>query len=283
MTPTKIIGDRNRKSCYNPDLARIVNEEAEEKERKRRMEELRRKKAGLPPAEEPDTPPAPGAGSSLHVGKYILMPRTSTYALGLHDLQEQCQKENNSNHPQIVLSGGKKIYRANTFLENILARMNDWETLRDPAGNERTLEDRKRYFVTWLDSSCGAAYKAKSTKLKLQLVCPQLMGIAKDFNEDFLPVDYASFKGIELDSNSRNFVRDGWQILLEDRTDVYRNYLEILKVITGKKIVPDFWKRKNTTTDELGAVYVDDLGSGSDASVLNDGGRFLRSSPFVPT
>ncbi len=57
MTPTQIIGDRNRKSNYNPDLARQVNEEAEEEERKRRMEELKRGKAGLPPVPEPAVPP----------------------------------------------------------------------------------------------------------------------------------------------------------------------------------------------------------------------------------
>ncbi|MBI4739510.1 hypothetical protein HY772_08295 [Candidatus Woesearchaeota archaeon] len=281
MTPIQIIGERTRKSRFDPDLARRVNEEVEREERQRKLEEAKRRAAGLPPETPPvpDIPPAVGASSNF-TDDYILMPPANTYALGLHGLQEACTAENNQNQPQIVLPDGRKVYRANTFLENILARMNGWETLRDPNGNERTVDERKRYFNTWLDSSCGIAYQKKSTKLKLQLVCPPLMGIAKDFNEAFLPVDYTSFNDdVTLDSSSNNFARDGWLALLEGKEDVYQNYLGVLKAITGRDIVPYFWERQNTEKSELRAVYVDDIDSDSNAiddSSLSYGGRFLR-------
>ncbi|MBI4980663.1 hypothetical protein HZC30_03860 [Candidatus Woesearchaeota archaeon] len=223
------------------------------------------------------------ASSNLITDRYILMPKASTYALGLHTLQEACVAERNQHQPQLILPDQRKVYRANTFLENILARMNDWDTLRDSNGKERTLEDRKRYFTTWLDSSCGVAYNSKSTKLKLNLQCQELMGIAKDFNEAFLSVDYASFAGdVTLDSSSQNFVRDAWLALLEEKTDVYQSYLGVLKAITGRDIIPGFWKGQNTEKDELRAVFVSYLdyvsyaGGGKD---LYDVGRFLRRSP----
>jgi hypothetical protein len=275
----EIIGDRTRKSKFNPDLARRVNEEAEREERQRKIEKAKRRAARLPPEPKPDIPPVAEASTSFTV-QYLLMPQTSTYALGLHELQEACEREKNQNQQQITLPDNRKVYRANTFLENIMARMNDWETLVNPDGSERTPEDRKRYFTTWLDSSCGIAYQKGSTVLKLQLVCPELMGIAKDFAQAFLPVNYASFRGdVTLDSGSENFVRDVWLALLEGKEDVYTQYLKVLKEIVGKKITPDFWKRQNTETDELRAVYVNnlDLNSGADGyNYLVINGRFLR-------
>ena len=73
----EIIGDRNRKSRFDPDLAERVNKEVEEEERKeelkRKLEEARRRTAGLPPAPPaalpPATPPAPSSIVSL--GDYI--------------------------------------------------------------------------------------------------------------------------------------------------------------------------------------------------------------------
>jgi hypothetical protein len=282
-----IIGDRTRKSKFDPDLARRVNEEAEREERQRKIEEAKRRAAGLPPEPKPVTPPAvppaPEASTSF-TGQYLLMPRTSTYALGLHELQEACEREKNQNQQQITLPDNRKVYRANTFLENIMARMNDWEILVNPDGSERTPEDRKRYFTTWLDSSCGIAYQKGSTKLKLQLVCPELMGIAKDFAQAFLPVNYASFRGdVTLDSGSDNFVRDGWLALLEGKEDVYTQYLKVLKEIVGKKITPDFWARSKygLKTDELRAVcvsYLDYSSVADGGNSLDNGGRFLRGS-----
>ena len=221
-------------------------------------------------------------GRSSVVSEYILMPITSTYVLGVHALQEKCVSENNVHQPKIVIAGGE-LYRPNTFLENILARMDDYETLTNPDGSDRSLEDRKRFFDTWLDSCCGVAYRAGTTKFKLNLQCPELIGIDKGFNGSYLSVNYATFSGVELDSSSPNFVRDGWMTLLEGRTDVYDAYLAMLKSIIGGDVIPKFWLRQNSATDELRAVYVHVLDNDCDAYGSYDlygGGRFLcRRNP----
>ena len=239
----------------------------------------------LHPKTEPagDTPPViVPASNPVSSGEYILMPQTSTYALGVDALRQACNQENNQNHPQFVLPDGSRIYRPNTFLENILARMTDFNTLTNPDGTQRSMEERLKYFNTWLDSCCGVVCQAKTTNLQLILRCPQLISLAKDFADGFLPVDYASFQGIKLDSNNKTFARDAWMALLEGRTDVYTEYLSVLKAAKGKKVIPDFWKRQNTAADELRAVYVNNLDNYSNASgsnSLSNGGRFLRRSP----
>ncbi len=53
---TQIIGDRNRKSRFDPNLAERVNKEVEAEERRERIERLKREKTGLPPAPEPNIP-----------------------------------------------------------------------------------------------------------------------------------------------------------------------------------------------------------------------------------
>ena len=229
-----------------------------------------------------NTPPIiPPASSSVSSGGYILMPQTNTYALGVHALQEACIAENNPHQPKVVING-REVYRANTFLENILARMTDFNTLANPDGTPRNMEERLKYFNTWLDSCCGVAYQAKTTKLKLGLQCPELICIAKDFVNGFLPVDYANFQGIELDSSSKTFARDGWMALLEGKTDVYTEYLQALKAAKGRDVIPNVWIQKNTNEDQLRAVYVLNLDNNSYANGINglsNSGRFLRRSP----
>jgi hypothetical protein len=300
----KLIGEENRTSALDPGLAERLNQKAEEEDRREELEkkrkelEKRRKNAEeearikeqnrteeeIRKEQEAErnknNPNTTSSSSLISTGNYILMPQANTYALGLHALQQACIAEGDKcQQPQIQLPDGRKVYRANTFLENILARMNDWETLTDSNGNNRTEEERKEYFQTWLDSCGGVAYQARSTRLKLQLICPQLMGIDKEDTSHFLPVNYANFSGQEFDSSHPNFVHDGWLYLLEGRTDVYTDYLKILKTITQIDITPGFWKRKNTSDDELRALYVIDLIIISNVIGNNDlinNGSFLR-------
>lgn len=219
---------------------------------------------------------------------YVLMPQSNTYALGMHALQKACEAEKNPHQPQIALSDGRKVYRSNTFLENILARLEDYNTLTNASGSQRTMEERLRYFNTWLDSCCGIAYKVGSPKLKLKYVCPKLVGISKDFSKGFLPIYYAFFKeDVELDRSSPNFVREGWIDLLEGQEKVYREYLAVLKEIKKQEIIPNFWvlDQDSLKADKLRAVYVSDLDSNSIAygnGNLGNDSRFLRhSSPVM--
>jgi len=231
-----------------------------------------------PPTHTPTSP-----NSIIYQGDHTLMPKADTYALGLYALQEQCQRDNNQNHPQFTLPNGSRVYRPKTFLENILLRMDDWETKVNPDGSDRTEDERKRYFNTWLDSSCGIAYEKSTTNLKLRLQCPELIGIDKNFSEESLPIDYSSFiNDVALDGSSKTFARDGWLALLEDKEDVYTDYLKVLKEIEGKDITPNFWKRQNCSKDNLRAVYVNNLNYDSDANgnvSLGYDGCFVQVNP----
>src|SRR3989344_577387 len=56
----------------------------------------------------------PEYSSTVIEGKYILMPRASTYAQGVHALQNACKAETASVHPPFITSDGN-IHRPLTF------------------------------------------------------------------------------------------------------------------------------------------------------------------------
>src|SRR4030042_3758815 len=96
--------------------------------------------------------------------------RANTYAEGVAKLKEKNQ-------------------RPFTFSENIEARIADYEA----DGKDAKL------FDTWLDSVTGIAYKANSTKFKLILRSDKLENIKSGFKQSFIPIDYDSEQGVELD------------------------------------------------------------------------------------
>ncbi|MFH1456327.1 MAG: hypothetical protein ABIF40_05260, partial [archaeon] len=122
----------------------------------------------------------------------------NTYALGVHKLRNECKLEDS--HPTFVLDGNR-VFRPLTFRETIEARVNDYETLKDRDGNVRSKEDQLKLFKRYLHSCTGVAYKKSTTKFKIIPVCADLIGIDKDFNQHFLPINYANLTGIELDSS----------------------------------------------------------------------------------
>ena len=108
------------------------------------------------------------------IGKYELMDKSSdTYALGVEAVR----------HLAIANPQHNGIYRPFTFKENIEAKVNDYNTEKNPDGSKKTEEEKKRLFETWLDSSTGIAYKKKSTKYKIIQVSNELITINKDFNQ----------------------------------------------------------------------------------------------------
>ena len=204
-------------------------------------------------------------------GKYVLMPHTPTYALGVEALR----------------AIGKTPL---TFKENIEARVNAYE-----------LGDRS-LFDTWIDSSTGIAYKKRTTKFKIIPSCVELIGIEKDFNSNFLPIEYDTITGIELDSGSKIFSKSykygllltkaeilehpGWRALVEDDKSLLRAYTDIVFAAYAEKHsktdkLMRFWVQENKPTDELRAVFVNNLDNNSNANgynSLNNNGRLLLRS-----
>jgi len=279
---THILGDNvPRKSNYDPDLARKVTEYYA-----KHPEELVDKPEVLPAST--DTTQSPG--------KYILMPQTDTYALGLHALQEVCAKENNPNHPQFTLPDKSMIYRPLTFKENIQARVENYETTHNPNGSERTIEERLSLITERWDDSCTAVvYKAGATKFKILPISEHLIALNRDFKEDFMRTDYNTIVGSELDSKNGTYnlvmsldsvlKHAGWLAAVEGDGALLRSYANIIFTELKRRYNTTkgmgFWVRQNTPTDELRALFVIYLDYNSNADGddnLYDYGSFLRAA-----
>ena len=226
-------------------------------------------------------PPAAGVRTSI-VGAYDIMAQTTTYALGVEALRQSHAGGECPAQP-LYVDGGRSIVRPLTFKENIEARVNDYE--RAKPGDERL-----RLFQKWLDSCTGIAYKASTTQFKIIPICPELIGIDKDFNSDFLPVRYGSLAVPELDSSQGKYnelltkdevlAHRGWQEAVEGDTALLKTYRDIIFAEKSRSTdLMRFWVRQNTPSDELRALFVNYLDDGSDAdgnNNLNTSGSFLR-------
>ena len=233
----------------------------------------------------------PRTGSSLADGQYILMPQTANYALGVHALRDACNADPTSLHPQYVLPDGSAIYRPLTFKETIEARVNSYESTT-------VRKERLALFSRWNNSCTGAVYKAGTTRFRLVPQSLDLITIASDFNEAFLPIVYDMItEGTELESSEGIYnvritkaeieVHVAWLEAVEQDVVLLRNYRDIvfeeLKERSSKKEMPEkamgFWIRQDTPTDELRTLFVNSLGGSSGASGgsdLDGGGSFVR-------
>ena len=219
---------------------------------------------------------------------YVLLPQTKTYALGVQALREAYSKTKESVHPLFTRDDGSKTVRPLTFKENIECRVNDYETLKDSKGDEKSKEDRLKLFKVWLDSCTGLAYKAKTNKFKIQPVCEKLITIKPDSKQAFLDVDYNSFKGLELDSSKglynelltkREVVNhEGWNAALQGDTKLLKAYADIIFKEKDSPNMMGFWTRKQTDQDELRGLFVGNLDCNSNSFgyyYLSNVGSFL--------
>ncbi len=216
-----------------------------------------------------------------------------------------------ANHPKYRVRTGQEVYRPFTFKEGIKARVDDYNTLQNPNGSDRTLDERLHLFTSWNDSCTGAAYKAGTTKFKIIPVCEPLILIERDYNEGFLAVAYTGLTGVELDSkpgilNVRTRKckygehltkqqieeHDAWRAAVEGDVALLKEYRDIVFVALQQRNannqMPEkamgFYVRPNTDTDELKALLVDNLGNYSDANgnfSLGVSGSFVRRRPVA--
>ena len=230
-------------------------------------EELIKQLEGYVPNPEPD--------KSLKIqGRYILMPRTSTYALGVHALQEACTPDD----PQ-----HNGVYRPLTFKENLQARVEDYESHQG--------EERVRLFNIWLDSCTGIAYKAGTNKFKIIPVCEQLITIDKEFNSASLSLDYDSLQGTELDKSKGKYKKlltqqeilehPGWLAAVEGDKSLLQAYADIVFAEKKAEKVMGFYPLDSWNKDQVRVLFVGDIYDDSNASgyYLNDVGSFLRVAP----
>ncbi len=219
-------------------------------------------------------------GSLASDGGYILMPQTDTYALGAYKLREACIAENNKVHPKFKLDDGSEIYRPLTFKETLEARL-----------------QQKDLFNKWNDTCTSITYKANSTQFKITPISKQLITINKNFAREFLPANYNSVQGTELDSTQDKYN----ELLLFDEVPEHQGWLEAAEGDKQllKKTAEKVWETKklskskdkamgfritqNPTQDQLRALFVYDLSGSSNADGnrhldLYYGGSFVRAA-----
>jgi len=226
------------------------------------------------------------------IGVYSII-EDNPYAKTVHKLQKALSDNPNNTHPKFTKNDNSKIYRQLTFKENIEARVNDYETLNGPDGN-RSDEERTKLFKVYFDSCTGFAYKAGTTKFKINPICQDLIIIDKGFNEEFKTIKYDSFKGTEFDSANDKYKYNGlltksqfleheaYRFLYDNDKKLMENYWNIVSTLTKKDKLMSLWVRQNTAEDELRALYVDGIDGDSDAgggNFLNLNARFLLVAP----
>lgn len=228
-------------------------------------------------------------------GRYILMPRTATYAQGLHALRNACQADVNSVHPDFMLDDGSKVYRPLTFKEDITARVTDYNTLHNPDGSERTSEERLKLFTErWLDSCTGIVYQKGTGKFKVVLQSKELITLPEGFNSLYFPITYNDMTGIELDRTGATYntllnknqveTHPAWLAAVEGDVHLLKTYRDIVFAERKTDTAMGFWLRTDIPEDQLRALFVGNLNyysfAGGYYGLYNDG-SFLRVAPVV--
>jgi hypothetical protein len=239
-------------------------------------------------------PPQELQSMSLRDVRYDLMPKTSTYAHGVHSLREACDTDSGTAHPMFVRDDGNKIYRPLTFKETLQALVDDYNTTQHQDGTERTAEERLKLFTTtWKNSCTAVAYKGGTSKFKIVPVSKGLIEIAKNFNELSLPVDYDTIVAPELDLSAAKYrtllTKDevvdhsAWRAAVENDVPLLREYRDIVFTARGDpSTLMGFWVTPGPSSDYLRALLVINLVNDSDAigsSYLYYTASFLRGSP----
>lgn len=239
------------------------------------------------PGEEAPAPkpqPAPQAKTSIK-GQYVLMAKTSTYARGVHALQNFCKAADNKVHPQFTLDGEGAIYRPLTFKESIEARVSDYESNKDTP-------ERLRLFQRWNDSCTAVAYKHGTTKFKIVPISPELITISEGFNEGYMKINYDDMEEDELDRNDAIYnnlltpaqveTHPSWLAAVEGDAHLLKTYRDIVFAERKTKTAMGFWLQNDISEDQLRALFVDILSSNSNVcggNSLCGGGSFLHVAP----
>jgi len=167
-----------------------------------------------------------------------------------------------------------------TFAENIEARIVDYEINGEDA----------ELFQTYLDSVTGIAYKANSTKFKIILRSDKLENIPQDFNQNFMPIDYDSEKGVELNSKKGKYNKlltreevknhEFWIVVMGGDKEKLAKYVDLWFDKTKREEGMGVYLRSNTDSDELRALvlYYDYYSSDAIGFNLNDYARFVSGA-----
>ena len=169
-------------------------------------------------------------------------------------------------HPIFVKRDGSLVFRPLTFRENLQKKIDDFETLKNPDGSEKSMDERFRLFRVCLSSCTGIAYKANSAKFKIIPLCEQLVTIPKYFRKSSIFINYSGIKGIKLDSKNGKYCQrlarkevlkhSGWNIAVEEDRGLLEVYSKIVFDALNEKAM-GFYLSNRTSLDKLWPLVID--------------------------
>src|SRR3989344_1746312 len=222
--------------------------------------------------------------SSAAIGRCNLVSASSWFS-ALEELRRQ-------GSGKTIAINGQTYVRPFTMKENLQARIEDYSTLINPDGAQRTEEERKRSFNTWLDSCSGIHYLAGTTRFKIIPRSNELITLTQAPVDDYLSVPYDQTSGTEFDSSRGKYnqalsraevlEQPAWLAVVEEDRALLGEAFDVMRTV---KKAPADWKGMgfyvypNQAQDELRPPFTSSQGRGGDADgryLLGNDGRFLR-------
>ena len=202
-----------------------------------------------------------------------------TYGKCLAALRDAYAQGQAGLQPLFVKADGNSIVRPLTFEETIDAIVNAYES-----GNKELL-------TRWNGSCTGILYKAGTSRFKVVPVSRDLILLGEDFSSPFVSSDYNSQDGIELDKSKGKYdvqltkpevlKHNAWRAAISNAS-LRKAFRDIVFAERRTDTAMGFYTRDNPKQDQLRALAVYDLDSGSDANDrddLDDNARLVRVSP----
>ena len=243
---------------------------------------------------EKDEEPRPSENSSRPIVKdrYDII-QTGPYGQAMSVLRKDYSAGKIPNHPTYQIPGGIKTVRALSMKETSLARMNNYETLKNTDGATRSDEERLALFKTWSFTSTGIAYQKKSAKCKIIPVSENLVTIAENHNNESIPIKYGNVNGAEIDTSTGkhnhylalNEVLEnaGWIESFEQDKKSLSDYAELVfRLLNDPEQAMGFWTIQTPDKAHLRALALLSLVSSSFADGFNyfiSNARFVRVNP----
>ena len=232
------------------------------------------------------------------------------YGRCLKMLRDECSRDARTLQPKMVINDAE-VPIPLTIRESLLARIEDFERLRNPDSSERTVKERLKLFRKGFYGSNGILWEYGGDMLvplekreaivplraKISTVCRELLSLKQYSNGVYLKVpDFESFEGELVDLTQGKWDQyltepevpehEGWRKLVGDDEEGIRVLKSYARVVysnspRGEATAMAFYKRSTIKTNELRASWVYNLNLSSNANGnynLNLNAAFLRVS-----
>src|SRR3989344_4449523 len=229
--------------------------------------------------------PEPARASSISSSQRCNLVSASSWFSALQSLRQQ-------GSGKTIAINGQTYVRPFTMKENLQARIEDYNTLTNTDGTQRTEEERRRFFNTWLDSCSGIHYLAGTTRFKIIPRSNELITLAQAPINEYLSVPYAQTSGTELNRTRSKYYQNlsraevlkhpAWLAAVEEDQVLLGEAFDIMGAVNN---APADWKGMgffvypDKTQDELRPLFVngqDGCGNAIGRNLLYDDGRLLR-------